>query len=102
MAWDVSERTLSLEAVLVMVVHDAGATMFAFSFLLEAKGKYIFVNGSTDDVIFLRTGEIDVWIRLAMAGVQAWAVLRRFLPGRSLFDSRDVHKPAFISSCPWA
>ena len=53
---------------------------------LEAKGKYIFFNGSTDDVISFRTGggtyEIDVWIRLAMAGVQAWAALRRVLPGR--------------------
>ena len=53
---------------------------------LEAKGKYIFFNGSTDDVIPLRTVggtyEIDVWIRLAMAGVQAWAALRRLLPGR--------------------
>ena len=57
-----------------------------FQVFLEAKGKYVFLYGSTDDVIPLRTVggtyEIDVWICLAMAGVQAWAALRRLLPGR--------------------
>ena len=55
-------------------------------FFLEAKGKYMFLNGSTDDVISFRivggTYEIDVRIRLAMAGIQAWVALRRLLPGR--------------------